>query len=84
MAYKTIQFTELKENNPYGFMFIDLYNNTFIFTIRWNSYCNCAFLSISDYDDNPIISNVALVNNLRIRNKNLPYILVFSQINGES
>ena len=84
MAYKLIQFSNFNENNPYVFSFVELKDNTYIFTVRWSNYCNCAFLSISDYNDNPIISDRALVNGLQIKNKKLPYIFVFIQINGES
>lgn len=64
--------------------FIELKDETYIFTVRWSNYCNCAFLSISDYNDNPIISSIALVNNLKIRNRKLPYEMYFLHLFGET
>lgn len=81
---KQINFNNLNNNTPYKQYFINIGENTYIFTVRWNEYCDCAFLSINDYENNPIISGVALVNGLKIRNNNLPYMFLFTQINGET
>ena len=80
----SINFKQLNINNQYIRYFYTISENTYIFTVRWSEYCNCAFLSINDYENNPIISGVALVNGLRIRNNNLPYVFYFVQINGET
>lgn len=64
--------------------FIELKDKTYIFIVQWNTYCNCAFLSIMDYDNNNIVSGKALTNGLIIRNKNLPYTFAFTQINDET
>ena len=79
-----IFFNGLNEENRYIRYFVEIKDETYIFTVRWNNYCNCAFLSISDYNNNPIISGIALVNGLIIKNKNLPYNFVFIQINDET
>jgi len=81
---QTLSFSGLNNDNPYVRYFIQLKDDTYIFTVRWSNYPDCAFLSITDYDDNPIITGVALVNGLKIRNHNLPYIMEFLQINGET
>ena len=79
-----IKFNNLSNDTPYKQYFTNIGENTYIFTVRWSEYCNCAFLSINDYENNPIVSGVALVNGLRIRNNNLPYVFYFVQINGET
>ena len=84
MAIKGFYFTGLNSKHKYIQCFQELKENTYVFTIRWSDYCNCAFLSISDYQDNPIVTGVALVNGLRIRNNKLPYVLFFTQINNET
>ena len=84
MAIKGFYFDGLNANNRYIQCFRDLAENTFIFTVRWSEYCNCAFLSITDDDDNDIISGVALVNGLKIRNNKLPYVLYFLHVNEET
>lgn len=79
-----IFFNNFDNINSYVNYFIELKDKTYIFTVRWSNYCNCAFLSISDYTNNEIISSKALVNGLVIRNNKLPYKFVFTQINGET
>lgn len=81
---QTINFNGFNTDNLYKQYFTNIGEDTYIFTVRWSEYCNCAFLSIADYENNPIISGVALVNGLRIRNNNLPYVFYFVQINGET
>ena len=80
----TFSFKDFNENNPYIKYFIDLKDNTYIFTVRWNSYDETAYLSIYDYEDNPIVVGKALVNNLKIRNNKLPYVLYFVHLTGET
>lgn len=58
--------------------------NHFTFNCRWNSYADCGFLSIEDEDSNKIISNIALVNGLRLRHNKLPYVLYFRHNNNET
>lgn len=79
-----IYFDGLNEENPYVQYFLELNENTYIFTIRWNNYCHCAFLSITDYNNNEIVSGKALVNGLIIQNNKLPYTFAFTQINDET
>ena len=76
---QTISFNNFNSDNLYTQYFTDIGEDTYIFTVRWSEYCDCAFLSINDYENNPIISGVALVNGLRIRNNNLPYVFLFTQ-----
>ena len=64
--------------------FVELNEQTYIFSVRWSNYCKCAFLSISDYNDNPIISGLALTNKLKIRNSKLPYTMFFIHLMGET
>jgi hypothetical protein len=84
MSILSLNLTGFNNENKYVKYFIELGENTFIFTVRWSNYCNCAFLSITDDDDNDIVSGVALVNGLKIRHNKLPYVLFFTQINGET
>lgn len=84
MAIITLTLNNLSEENRNVRYFIELKDETYIFTVRWSNYCNCAFLSITDYNDNPIISSIALVNNLKIKNKNLPYEMYFMHLFGET
>ena len=79
-----IYFDGLSEENKYIRYFIELNEETYVFIVRWNTYCNCAFLSIFDYNNNSIITSRALVNGLIIRNKNLPYNFIFTQVNDET
>lgn len=84
MAIISLNLNNFNDENQYVRYFIELKEQTYIFIVRWSTYCNCAFLSISDYDNNPIISGVALVNNLKIRNNKLPYVLEFMHLTGET
>lgn len=84
MTMQIIRFKDINDDNPYSTYFISLKEETYIFTVRWNNYASCAFLSIADYNNNPIISGKALVNGLKIRNKNLPYIFAFLHKTSET
>lgn len=84
MTINAIQFKGFNKKCPYARYFLELKDNNYIFIIRWVDYCDCAFLTITDYNDIPIISSKALVNNLKIRTHELPYELYFMQINEET
>ena len=75
---------DFNEENPFVGYFITLKEQQFTFHVRWSNYCRCAFLDIEDVNGNPIIMGRALVNNLKIRNKELPYVLTFEHINGKT
>lgn len=81
---KEIQFNNLNIKTSYKQYFIEISEQTYIFTVRWSEYCDCAFLSIADYENNPIVTGVALVNGLKIRHNDLPYEFYFIQKNGET
>jgi hypothetical protein len=83
MSIISLNFNNFNEENRYVRYFIELNEQTYIFIVRWSTYCNCAFLSISDYNNNPIIDGVALVNGLKIRNSKLPYVMFFVHLTGE-
>lgn len=76
-----INLEDFNENNRYVGYFVTLKEQQFMFKVRWSGYCNCAFVDIEDIDGNAIILGRALVNNLKIRNKDIPYILEFKHIN---
>lgn len=78
---RTITFKKFNENNPYTQYFIELKENTYVFTLRWSEYSDCAFLDITDFDNTPIITGRALVNGLTIRNHKLPYVFIFTHKN---
>lgn len=80
----SIQFKSFNKEHKYINFFVELKENTYIFTVRWSDYCDCAFLNIKDYEDNPIISGLALTNGLKIRNNKLPYEFYFIQVNEET
>ena len=80
----SIQFQKLNEQNLYQQYFFTIADVTYIFTVRWSEYCKCAFLSIADYENNPIVTGIALVNGLKIRHNDLPYDFYFVQINNET
>lgn len=80
----TIQFKSFDKKHKHINFFVEIKEDTYVFTIRWSEYCGCAFLSIKDYENNTIIDGVALVNNLKIRSNKLPYEVYFVQINGET
>ena len=84
MSYYQIPLDDLSYDTPYISNMINIGENNYIFTFQWSFYCECAFVSIKDYDDNFIVSGRALVNGLTIRNHNFPYILYFQQKNGET
>ena len=67
-------------NTPHTSYFVSLGENKFTFVLHWNEYCNCIFLDIKDVDDKNIITGLALVNGLIIRNNNLPYGLLFARL----
>lgn len=83
MTVVSLKFAGFNRKKSYNQYFIDLKDETFIFILRWSRYCNSAFVSITDYYDNPIISSKALVNNLKIRNNKIPYTLYFVQQDGK-
>ena len=83
MGFKQISLKNFNRNNQNIQYFIELAEDTYIFIVRWNSYDNCAYLTITDYEDEPIIMGRALVNNCIIRSNRLPYVLMFVQKNGE-
>lgn len=84
MAIISINLNNFNEDNQYVRYFIELKDETYVFIVRWNTYCNCAFLSIFDYNNNSIIEGIALVNNLKIRSDKLPYVLEFMHLAGET
>ena len=81
---KYLTFSNFNSETHYNRYFVTMGEETYIFVVRWSEYCDCAFLSIYDYNNNPIISGRALVNNLIIRNNKLPYIFFFLQKNNET
>lgn len=81
---KYIQFTNFNEKNQNNRYYITLGEDTYILNLKWSKYCDCAFLSINDYNNNPIISGRALTNGTFIRNNLLPYTFAFLQLNGET
>ena len=74
----------LNSNNMKIAFPITLDEQNFLFKCYWNTYADCAFLDIEDMNNNKIISGRALVNGLKIRNHNIPYILNFVQVTGET
>ena len=74
----------LTYNTPYIRSFVTIKEETYIFIFQWSNYCNCAFLTITDYNDIPIVRGKALVNGLKIRNNNLPYTFYFLQKNDKT
>ena len=84
MSYYEIPLEDLSFKTPYINNMISIGENNYIFTFQWSFYCNCAFMSIKDYEDNAIVTGKALVNGLKIRNHNLPYILYFRQRNNDT
>lgn len=84
MAIKYVQLEnfDLAHKNFRYFATFD--DDTYIFVVKWSDYCECAFLSIYDYNNNPIITGRALVNNLVIRNNKLPHTFFFVNKNGET
>lgn len=81
---KYIQLKNFNQENQNNTYYVTIADNTYIFRTRWSEYCDCGFLSISDYNNNTIVSGKALVNNLVIRNHNLPYTLFFIHLDDES
>ena len=85
MTIKYIQFNNFNKKNSHIRYFIPINEVTYIFSVHWDiQYANCGYLSISTFDNIPIINSIALVNGLKIRNNNLPYEFYFIQINGET
>lgn len=83
MTYCNIQFKNFNRQNSYNQYFVDLSDKNFVFTLRWNNYCQCAYLSISDFDDNLIIGDTALTNGTVIRSQEIPYALIFLPFNDK-
>ena len=79
-----INLKDFGENNRYVGYFVTLKEQQYTFKVRWSGYCNCAFLDIEDMNGEAIIMGRALVNNLKIRNNKLPYILYFRHINNKT
>jgi len=82
--YRQIILKGFNNNNPYVRYFITFNENTYILVLRWNLYADCGFITISDYENNPIVNSRALVNGLNIRNNKLPFVLAFRHLNGET
>ena len=83
MSFTFIPLPDLNNNSIVNFN-TDINNVMFDFSIRWNSFCSCAFLSIYDMDGNPIISSQALTTNSTIKAdfRSFPKELIFAHING--
>lgn len=81
---KQIVFKNFNENHKNKRYYVNLGEDTYIFSVKWDDYAECAFLSIMDYNNNPIVTGKALVNGLVIRNVKLPYVFSFLQINAET
>lgn len=81
---KQIQFKNFNPQHKNNRYFVVFEENTYVFVVKWNDYCDCAFLSIYDYNNEPIISSRALTNNCIIRHNKLPHVFYFLQKNGET
>ena len=83
MTQYYINFNLDRENTFVKFL-VDLAKNKFTFTLRWNDYCDCFFMDIQNLDGDYILSGRAVVNNLVIRHPDLPFLLYFSHLQGET
>lgn len=77
-------FDGLTKQNSHIQYITDLGEDRFTFDVRWNTYNECAFLTILDGDGEEIIAGVALRNNLVIRKRELPYMLLFANVNDDT
>ena len=84
MTIYSISLKEFDINNQNVGYFVKLNDKNFTFNCRWNSYAECGFLTIEDEYGNKIITGRALVNGLRIRHKDIPYVLYFKHNNDET
>lgn len=84
MTIQGIFLEGFNKNNQNVRYFVTLKEQPFVFSLKWSNYCQTAFLSIKDDEDNDIISGRALTNNLKIRNNKLPFTLCFVQIDGKT
>lgn len=84
MTLKYLQFKNFNKRHQNNRYFLTLSENTYMFKVEWNKYCQCAFLSIYDDNNNPIISGRALTNRLYIRHNELPHNFFFFQQNGKT
>lgn len=82
MTLYYIQFNA-DRNNTWTSSLVDLADEKYTFSIRWNDYCNCFFMDIQDLDGNYLMSGLALANNLSIRHQKLPYKMLFTHIDGK-
>ena len=78
-----IRFKNFNLENQHNRYFATIGENEYSFVVYWDEYCDCAFLSIYDYYNNPIITGRALTNNLVIRNNKLPSVFYFAHLDGE-
>lgn len=83
MALQYLQFN-LDRKNTFISSLVDLNEDKFTFTLRWNEYCDAFNMDIQDIDNNYLISGLALTNNLIIRHQDLPYLMIFTHINDET
>ena len=83
MAKRYLQFN-LDRLNTFVSFLADLGENKFTFTLRWNDYCDCFFMDIQDIDNNYLVSGRALTNNFIIRHYDLPYVMLFANLQGET
>lgn len=82
MTGRYIQFN-LNRENTYIRSLVNLGDEKFTFTIRWDEEYDYFLLDIQNLDAEYIVCGVALVNNLIIRKKELPYVLLYTHLNGE-
>lgn len=78
-----VQFS-LNRNDDYISYLVTLEEDKFTFIIRWNEYCDCFFMDIQDLDGNYLLAGRALVNGLIIRHHDLPYNMVFLNLQGKN
>lgn len=82
MTVYCIQF-KVNRNNTWVSSLVNLGDEKFTFSLRWNDYCNCFFMDIQDIDSNYLISGLAVTNYLFVRHPKLPYKLIFSHLDNK-
>ena len=82
MTQRYIQFN-LNRDNTYISGLTDIGDSKYTFVIRWDEDYDYFTMDIQDLSGEYIISGVALVNNLLIRNVKLPYVFYFTHLNDD-
>lgn len=71
-------------DNPRVRKLANIGNKNYVLECFWSNYSNCAYMTIKDDSEESIVNNIALVNGLVIRSKDIPYPIYFKHKDNQT